>query len=89
MRGLSSADERSHEGRSSFALGRAVLPPAGGVGGRGTWLLFMGWGQEGQPGAGLAPRGACSACPCSVWLCTELTSPGLYDIMHYVIIIKM
>lgn len=62
------------------------MPPLGGedvgrrAGGMGPGRAARGWA---------APRGACSACPCVVWLRTELTSPGLCDVMHYVIITKM
>lgn len=76
------------EGRSSSAPGRAVLSLEGGLGHRDVaGVPGMGPGRAAQ---GLAALwGPCSACLCSVWLCTELTSPGLCHIVHYVIIIKM
>lgn len=44
--------------RAGAALHQAGLRclQGGGVGRRGLWLVFMGWGQEGQPRAGLAPK---------------------------------
>lgn len=66
----------------------AVLLQGGDLGHRDVAaVLGMGPGGAGQALAAL--WGPCSACLCSVWLCTELTSPGLCHIMHYVIIIKM
>lgn len=82
MRGLSSVDECSHEGRNSFASGNAVLSPRrGSTGCKCTRSVLMGWGQEGQAASGLALQRAYSVCLCSVWLYAELTSPGLCDNM--------
>lgn len=89
MRGLSSADERSREGRSSFALGRAVLPPGGwhgtqgdvaGVGGMGPGRAARGWA---------GPPGSVQCLPVFGLALHRADISWVYDIMYYVIIIKM
>lgn len=89
MRDLSSADERSREGRSSFALGRAVLPPGGwhGMQGGMAGVRGMGPGRAARGWAG--PPGSVQCLPVLGLALHRADISWVYDIMYYVIIIKM